>query len=185
MLQASAGNLIHADVEAIVNTVNTAGVMGKGLALQFKQAYPAMFRTNEAACKGARRAVGPGPYHFLQEYSAGADDPKKALELKEEAVEAALAALGADPALKAHVDEVSALIEGFEDPYGLELLSSVYWVMRHDHAAAESADAAVAAVQAWNPRKKQTLKAEHLRSAWDRLRQHQMLFNLQPDLQPA
>jgi O-acetyl-ADP-ribose deacetylase (regulator of RNase III) len=36
MLQDSAGNLIHADVEALVNTVNTAGVMGKGLALQFK-----------------------------------------------------------------------------------------------------------------------------------------------------
>ena len=104
MLQASAGNLIHADVEALVNTVNTAGVMGKGLALQFKQAYPAMFRTNEAACKGARRAVGPGPYHFLQGYGAGADDPKKALELKEGAVEAALAAFGADPALKTHVD---------------------------------------------------------------------------------
>lgn len=57
--------------------------------------------------------------------------------------------------------------------------------MRHDHAAAESADAAVAAVQAWNPRKKQTLKAEHLRSAWDRLHQHLMSFNLSSELQPA
>lgn len=41
-------------------------------------------------------------------------------------MEAAEAAFGADPALKAHVDQVLALIEGFEDPYGLELLSSVH-----------------------------------------------------------
>ncbi|WP_156369637.1 hypothetical protein [Duganella sp. Leaf126] len=47
MLQDSAGTLIHAEVEAVVNTVNTAGVMGKGFALQLKQAYPAMFRAHE------------------------------------------------------------------------------------------------------------------------------------------
>lgn len=123
--------------------------------------------------------------HFLQGYGAGADDPSKPLELKEGAVEAAEAAFGGDPAVTAHVDKVSALIEGFEDPYGLELLSSVHWVMRNDYAAAESADAAIAAVQAWNPRKKKTLKAEHLRSAWDRLHQHLMGFNVQSDPQPA
>lgn len=34
------GNLLTADVDALVNTVNTQGVMGKGLALQFKKAFP-------------------------------------------------------------------------------------------------------------------------------------------------
>lgn len=38
------GNLLAADVEALVNTVNTVGVMGKGVALQFKRAYPDMFK---------------------------------------------------------------------------------------------------------------------------------------------
>ena len=33
------GNLLEADVDALVNTVNTVGVMGKGVALQFKQAF--------------------------------------------------------------------------------------------------------------------------------------------------
>ncbi|WP_026637642.1 hypothetical protein SR858_25335 [Duganella zoogloeoides] len=87
--------------------------------------------------------------------------------------------------MTAHVDQVSALIEGFEDPYGLELLSLVHWVMRHDHAAAESAEAAIAAVQAWHLRKKKILKLEHLRSAWDRIHQHLMVFNTQSELQPA
>ncbi len=43
MVELVAGNLLQADVEALVNTVNTVGAMGKGIALQFKQAYPANF----------------------------------------------------------------------------------------------------------------------------------------------
>lgn len=45
------GNLLQADVEALVNTVNTVGVIGKGIALQFKEQFPANFKTYEVACK--------------------------------------------------------------------------------------------------------------------------------------
>ena len=38
MIKLVRGNLLEADAEALVNTVNTVGVMGKGIALQFKQA---------------------------------------------------------------------------------------------------------------------------------------------------
>ena len=41
------GNLLEADAEALVNTVNTVGVMGKGIALQFKQAFPENFKIYE------------------------------------------------------------------------------------------------------------------------------------------
>lgn len=47
----TSGNLLTADVDAIVNTVNTVGVMGKGLALQFKKAFPDNFKAYERACK--------------------------------------------------------------------------------------------------------------------------------------
>jgi O-acetyl-ADP-ribose deacetylase (regulator of RNase III) len=50
MIQDGTGNLLTADVEALVNTVNTVGVMGKGIALQFKRAYPANFTAYRAAC---------------------------------------------------------------------------------------------------------------------------------------
>lgn len=40
MMEFGSGNLLEAQVDALVNTVNTAGVMGKGLALQFKKAFP-------------------------------------------------------------------------------------------------------------------------------------------------
>ena len=44
------GNLLKAEVEALANPVNTVGVMGKGIALQFKNAFPANFKAYEAAC---------------------------------------------------------------------------------------------------------------------------------------
>ncbi len=45
------GNLLQADVEALVNSVNTVGVMGKGIALKFKKAFPANYKAYEEACK--------------------------------------------------------------------------------------------------------------------------------------
>lgn len=59
------GNLLEADVEALVNTVNTQGVMGKGIALQFKKAYPAMFKAYAAACKEGKVQVGRIDVHDL------------------------------------------------------------------------------------------------------------------------
>ncbi|HZQ27766.1 MAG TPA: macro domain-containing protein [Acidimicrobiales bacterium] len=51
MISESHGNLLESDVEALVNTVNTVGVMGKGIALQFRRAFPAMFKEYERAAK--------------------------------------------------------------------------------------------------------------------------------------
>lgn len=58
MIEHTHGNLLEADVDALVNTVNVVGVMGKGIALQFRQAYPANFTAYQAACK--RGEVVPG-----------------------------------------------------------------------------------------------------------------------------
>ena len=54
----TSGNLLDADAQALVNPVNCVGVMGKGLALQFKQAFPANYATYRAAC--GRGEVQPG-----------------------------------------------------------------------------------------------------------------------------
>ena len=51
MLETCSGNLLEADVEALVNTVNCVGVMGKGLALQFKQSFPENFEEYRRACQ--------------------------------------------------------------------------------------------------------------------------------------
>jgi O-acetyl-ADP-ribose deacetylase (regulator of RNase III) len=58
VIEFTQGNLLEADVEALVNTVNTVGVMGKGIALQFKQAYPENFKAYERACKAGEVELG-------------------------------------------------------------------------------------------------------------------------------
>ena len=52
------GDLLACNAEAIVNTVNCVGVMGRGIALQFKKRYPENFKQYESACK--RGDVVPG-----------------------------------------------------------------------------------------------------------------------------
>lgn len=49
---------MEADVEAVVNTVNTVGVMGKGVALAFKERYPANFKAYARACKSGEIGIG-------------------------------------------------------------------------------------------------------------------------------
>ncbi|MEO8165381.1 MAG: macro domain-containing protein [Betaproteobacteria bacterium] len=51
MLELTRGNLLEADVEAVVNTVNTEGIMGKGVALQFRKAYPDNYEAYRRACE--------------------------------------------------------------------------------------------------------------------------------------
>lgn len=58
MTKRTRGNLLDAPAEALVNAVNTVGVMGRGIALQFKRAYPAMFRDYERACKAGELKLG-------------------------------------------------------------------------------------------------------------------------------
>ena len=58
MFELTKGNLLEASAEALVNTVNTAGIMGKGIALQFKQAYPQMFRAYERGCQAGEVKLG-------------------------------------------------------------------------------------------------------------------------------
>jgi O-acetyl-ADP-ribose deacetylase (regulator of RNase III) len=58
MIRFIEGNLLEANAEALVNTVNTVGVMGKGVALMFKEAYPRNFDAYEQACKNKAVHVG-------------------------------------------------------------------------------------------------------------------------------
>lgn len=58
MIHFSQGNLFDTDAEALVNTVNTVGIMGKGIALQFKDRFPKNFELYQIACK--RGDLRPG-----------------------------------------------------------------------------------------------------------------------------
>ncbi len=58
MIRYTQGNLLEADVEALVNTVNTVGVMGKGIALMFKDRFPHNMTLYAAACKAKQVQTG-------------------------------------------------------------------------------------------------------------------------------
>ena len=58
MIEFRNGDILKADTEALINTVNCVGVMGRGIALQFKNTFPANFKAYENAC--ARMEVQPG-----------------------------------------------------------------------------------------------------------------------------
>jgi len=58
MIKCSTGNIFGSQAEAMVNPVNCVGVMGKGLALKFKQMYPENFKAYRRACHNGE--VRPG-----------------------------------------------------------------------------------------------------------------------------
>ena len=58
MIKYESGDILQADSEALVNTVNCVGVMGRGIALQFKRAFPDNFKAYATACK--KGEVQPG-----------------------------------------------------------------------------------------------------------------------------
>ena len=344
MITSARGNLLSADVDALVNTVNTVGIMGKGLALQFKRAYPEMFKAYERACKAGDVNLGhmhvwetrslqgprfiinfPTKRHWksqsrISDIEAGLDDlahvirdngirsiaipplgcghggldwrdveprivaamapladdvdirlypPERAptaremvtrtpqprltharaallammvtyrertlddpslvvvqklmyllqtageplkltytrglygpdadnlrktlrdmeghyidgfgggstavaqaepLSVRPEAAEAAELELARHPDTGRRVDDVLELIEGFESPYGLELLANVHWVAGENQAAREELDVAIQMVRQWTARKARLFTEEHVAAAWERLR---------------
>ena len=58
MIRYITGNILESNAKALINTVNTVGVMGKGIALQFKKAYHNNFKTYVEACKRNEIEIG-------------------------------------------------------------------------------------------------------------------------------
>jgi O-acetyl-ADP-ribose deacetylase (regulator of RNase III) len=58
MIHYITGNILESNAQALINTVNTVGVMGKGIALQFKKAYPNNFNAYQKACKQCNIGIG-------------------------------------------------------------------------------------------------------------------------------
>jgi len=70
--------------------------------------------------------------------------------------------------LAKHVERVGDLIDGFQSPYGMELLATVHWVVTREPNVNTIAQA-VEAVRAWNDRKAKIMQPEHIQVAWNRL----------------
>ncbi|MEF8729335.1 MAG: macro domain-containing protein [Accumulibacter sp.] len=112
--------------------------------------------------------------HFIRGYG-DCQKPEAEIELLPGAVDEASAFLADKRDSLTRLEQVADLIEGFETPYGMELLATVHWVAhyggRQGEAPAADVDAATNVVHAWNPRKQHIFKPDHIRAAWIQLAQ--------------
>src|SRR5262249_33821990 len=90
--------------------------------------------------------------HLVSGYADGGDAPDKRLELVPGVVDDAATFLVDHPETRARFDRVADLVEGFATPFGMELLTTIHWVMTREGAT--SPGDAVQAAYRWNPRKR-------------------------------
>ena len=98
--------------------------------------------------------------YYISGYGSGGDRPDKKLELVPGAVEEAHSYLASQPQTKERFERVSDLVEGFESPYGLELLATVHWIGTRDQPA--TAEELVEGFHAWAERKRRFSKKQIL-----------------------
>lgn len=135
---------------------------GENLRLEFRAHHYGPYADN------LRKALRNIEGHYTRGVGDGKNSPETPIELLPGAVDEARARLEQRPDTLARLDRVAALIEGFETPFGMELLGTVHWVMQHG-ANPDDADDVLAKVQSWSERKRSQMKDGHVRAAWARL----------------
>jgi hypothetical protein len=135
---------------------------GEGLKLRYDKGLYGPYAAN------LRHVLSHIEGHFIQGYADAEDDPEKQIELIPEAVTKAEAFLAHHPDTREHFDRVVDLVEGFETPFGMELLSTVHWVATRE--GADTVEQAIAKTHAWNPRK-QMFESGQICIAWNVLQQ--------------
>ena len=106
--------------------------------------------------------------HFIRGY--GDRSRASPIWLMGGALEQASSYIATDSAAASRCAKVGSLIEGFETPLGLELLSTIHWVATEENSlAARASDVAAHMVRRWSPRKALAFREEHVKIAWARL----------------
>lgn len=122
-------------------------IAGEPLRLRFRKARYGPYADN------LRHVLNAVEGHLVSGYADGGDNPQKRLDLVPGAVKDARAFLEQCPDTKDRFLRVADLVEGFESSFGMELLSTVHWVV--DKECAASVADAIRGAYAWSPRKRQ------------------------------
>lgn len=113
--------------------------------------------------------------HFISGYADGVNKPDTPIQLKDGAINDAQSFLSSHPETKQHFDEVTKLVDGFESPYGMELLSTVHWVVTQECPQGDVIlDDVIEKVHTWSERKAQ-MKPAHIKAALQRLQDESWL----------
>jgi len=106
--------------------------------------------------------------HYIRGYGDRSGDA--AIRAIPEAVAEAEECLQDRPDAQRRLRRVVELIDGFETPYGMELLTTILWSAKDNVAVANEPGAAVQAIHLWSDRKRRLFNPDHVRIAWERLR---------------
>ncbi|MCP4356011.1 MAG: macro domain-containing protein [Proteobacteria bacterium] len=104
--------------------------------------------------------------HFIEGYLDGGNNPTKPIEVKHTAINLAEKFLKDHDVTKLRFDRVTNLIEGFENPYGMELLSTVHWIIKEEDV--HTSNDVINKVHNWNNHK-QIFSDKHICIAIDTL----------------
>jgi O-acetyl-ADP-ribose deacetylase (regulator of RNase III) len=119
---------------------------------------------------GLRHVLNHIEGHLTEGYGDGRNAPDTPIRLLPGAAEEAEGFLRNDAATQDRLQRVAQLIEGFETPFGMELLATVHWVMTHESAALQQVDAVIHSVRSWSSRKAASMKPAQIHAAYDCLR---------------
>jgi len=132
---------------------------GEPLRLRYEAGYYGPYAPN--LNKVLERIEG----HFIRGYG-DKQDPNADIEIIPKAVDEANNFLNdMNDSLK-RLNKVADVIEGFETPYGIELLSTTHWVSRYNKPKAINENSAIEAFANWNERKRNMFKEKHIKIAW-------------------
>lgn len=135
---------------------------GESLRLEYRAHHYGPYADN------LRKALRNMEGHYTRGFGDGKNHPETPLELLPGAVETAREFLRTRSETLSRLERVKQLIDGFETPFGMELLGTVHWVMRHEANPDDVGDV-TAKVHAWSQRKRSQMKDGHVRAAWARL----------------
>lgn len=144
-------------------------VAGEELRLQYTKAPYGPYAEN------LRHVLREIEGHLVSGYADGGDAPDKQLKLVPGAIKDASRFLENHHTTREHFDRVNKLVEGFESPFGLELLSTVHWVVKNEDA--HSIEDVIEHTYAWNPRKQQFTERQ-IRLAADVLAKQEWIDSL-------
>ena len=119
---------------------------GQPLRLRYEKAQYGPYAEN------MRHVLNAVEGHLISGYADGGDAPGKELSIVPGAIADANAAIADNPDTRARLARVADLVDGFETPFGLELLSTVHWVITKD--GARNSDEAISGTYGWGPRKR-------------------------------
>jgi O-acetyl-ADP-ribose deacetylase (regulator of RNase III)/uncharacterized protein YwgA len=105
--------------------------------------------------------------HFIRGY--GDRSREASVRVLPEAMSETAEFLADDNATMERINRVSEVIEGFENPHGMELLTTVHWILQEDSRAVADLELAVRLVHSWNARKKKIFPRAHILAAHDQL----------------